>query len=265
MSEAGRPIAEEELHAYVDERLDPARRAAVARYLQENPAAAERVRAYCVQREGLRAAFAAVAAEPIPPALNLTRLIEARLARRRTSWLPRGQIAAAIALAFAVGGAGGWFVHSGLPGREAGGIAALEAEAAASHVVYAADRRRPIELGATHRGDLAQWLSNRLNHPVAPPDLAAIGYRFMGGRLVATDHGAAALFMYDNDHGARLTLFLRPMQPARSTPILALDVGDVDGCAWIDKGVGYALIAAAPYQELVRMSEFVRKQIDDRV
>lgn len=260
MNAPERPIAEEDLHAYVDGRLDPASRGAVARYLEQNPAAAERATAYQAQVERLRAAFAARAAEPIPPALNLSRLIEQRLARRRPPW----RTAASVALAIGIGAGGGWMIRSATAPEQLSGIAALEHEAVANHLVYAADNRRPIELGPAQRDDLAQWVSSRLKHPIAPPDLGGLGYRFMGGRLVATGHGAAALFLYDNDRGARLSIFVRPMRTGETTPILVLDIGDVDGCAWVEHGIGYTLIADEPYKELERMSEYVRKQIAER-
>jgi hypothetical protein len=50
------------------------------------------------------------------------------------------------------------------------------------------------------------------------------------------------------------------MEAEETTPILELDIGDLIGCAWIDKGLGYTLIAKEPYKELVSMSEFVRRQ-----
>ena len=81
MSDPGRPIAEEELHAYVDNMLAADRLPAVLRYLQEHPEAAQQVAAYRAQREALRSAFAGVAAEPIPPRLLLERLIQERLTR----------------------------------------------------------------------------------------------------------------------------------------------------------------------------------------
>ena len=44
----------------------------------------------------------------------------------------------------------------------------------------------PIEVAATERDHLAQWLSNRLSRSVTPPALDALGYRLIGGRLLAT-------------------------------------------------------------------------------
>ena len=193
-------------------------------------------------------------------ALNLTRLLHQQLASRRSSW----QLAASVALAVGIGAGCGWVMRAAAEPQQFSGIAALEHEAVANHLVYAADRRRPIELGATQRDDLAQWVSSRLRHPVTPPDLAMLRYRFMGGRLVATAHGAAALFMYDNDRGTRLSIFVRPMRNDETTPILVLDIGDVEGCAWVEHGIGYTLIADEPYKELARMSEYVRLQIPSR-
>ena len=61
MSDPGRPIGEEELHAYIDGQLAPDRQPAVQLYLQEQPDVARRVAAYREQREALRAAFETVA------------------------------------------------------------------------------------------------------------------------------------------------------------------------------------------------------------
>ncbi len=256
MSDPARPIAEEELHAYVDNRLEPERQQAILRYLQDHPDVAQRLASYRAQREALRAAFGPVASEPIPPRLDLEAMIQLRLGRHRgVPWA----IAASVALAFALGGAGGWFLHGGVPSA-ASSITMLAQEAVANHTVYSADRRRPTELGAEQRDDLARWVSNRLNHRVAPPDLAPDGYRYMGGRLAATQDGPAGQFMYDDAQGVRLTVFVLPMGSAGSEPIQPVGTGQVEGCAWIDKGVGYAVVGKLPADELRRVAEQVRRQ-----
>ena len=252
MTEGGRPITENELHAYVDGQLDPERRASVDRYLREQPEVARRVAAYGTQREELRAAFAARAAAPIPPSLDLARLIEERLTRRRAPW----RLAASVALALGLGGAGGWYLGS----RPPTGLDALAQEAGASYAVFAADERRPMGLWAEQRNDLTRWVSNRLNRPVSPPDLSMAGYRFLGGRLIATERGPAALFMYENESGARLVVFVRPMARGNATAIEPVEAGPVDGCAWIERGVGYTVVAAEPYDRLLELSRQVRQQ-----
>src|SRR6185437_8996233 len=146
------------------------------------------------------------------------------------------------------------------PGTAA--ITLLAQQAVANHVVYTADRRRPTELGAEQRDDLARWVSNRLNHAVAPPDMASTGFRYMGGRLAATAQGPAGLFMYQNDQGMRLTVFVLPMRGAAHTDMRSVDVGTMDGCAWIDKGVGYTVVAPLPIDELRRLADHVRRQLE---
>jgi anti-sigma factor RsiW len=255
MSDAGPPLPEEDLHAWIDGQLDPERQPAVLRYLQEQPDVARRVDAWRDQRDALRAAFAAVAAEPVPPRLGLERLVQERLRQRRMPW----RAAASVVLAFGLGGLGGWFLHGGTPPTAT--ITLLAQQAVANHVVYAADRRRPTELGAQQRDDLARWVSNRLNHEVAPPDLSSDGYNYMGGRLAATPDGPAGLFMYDDPQGVRLTVFVLPLNAAASMPIQHVDFAHVDGCAWIDKSIGYTVVGKLPPPELRRIAELVRQKL----
>jgi anti-sigma factor RsiW len=262
MSASELPIAEEDLHAFVDGQLAPPRRAEVQRYLDANPQEARRVAAWSAQREALREALAPYAAAPLPPELNLARLIEARLIEarlrpRRTIWLT----AASVLLALVVGGAAGWMVHRPTgPTRAALAMSLLEQLGMASHVVYAADKRHPIEVPATERDHLAQWLSNRLSRTVAPPALEALGYRLIGGRLLATEHGgAAALFMYEDAHGQRLSLVLRPMARDLHAPRADMREGAVNGCAWIADGMGYAVVAALPDEALDSVADQVQQ------
>ena len=258
MTPTERPITEDELHAWVDDRLNAARRQEVDRYLAAQPDLARRMAAYRAQRDGLRQAFAAHAAEPIPPELNLGRLIEARLQRRRMSW----RIAAAVVLSLGIGGAGGWyFGWTPAPDRTEVAVALLRQQAMISHTVYAADRRHPIEVAAAERDHLAQWLSNRLHRTVAPPDLTQTGYRLLGGRLLATEHGeAAALFMYDDAAGNRLSVVMRPMASELHAVRSDVSEGPVNGCTWIEQGIGYAVVAAAPDATLDQIAGKISQQ-----
>src|SRR5258707_13074361 len=118
-----RPITEDDLHAYVDRVLEPERQAEVAAYLGDHPDVAKRVAAFTDQRDLLRAALAPIAEEPLPPELNLSRIIENRA--RRPS-LVRWAMAAMLLLS--IGGLGGWAVRRALKGG-AEGLVALGQEA----------------------------------------------------------------------------------------------------------------------------------------
>lgn len=247
-----RAISEEDLHAYVDGQLDPERRAAVEAFLRDSPDAAARVAEDAAQRRALRAALAPAAAEPLPPSLNLSRLVEERLTRRRFPWFA----AIAAALALLIGGGGGWLLKP-----QPTGLQALVQEAGDSYAVFVPDVNRPVELWADQRALLTRWISRRLDRPIVPPDLSARGYHLLGGRLLASPHGPAALFVYEDDRKTRLTLYVRPMKTGPSaTPIRLVDAKGGDGCAWVEHGIGYMVMAAKPYDELVRLSDEVRKQ-----
>jgi anti-sigma factor RsiW len=252
----GRPMTEDDLHAYVDGLLDPARLAELQAYLARTPDVARRVEAYARQRQDLRDALAPYAEEPVPPQLNLSRLAERR---SRVGW-PRWQAAAAAVLLLAVGGAGGWMARSQVATPMVG-AAALAQEAAESYQVFSADQARPVEIKASDRGTLVNWVSQRLRRPIAVPDLSASGYRFMGGRLVATSHGPAALFLYDDDHGARLAMLVRPLAVDQDMPMTQHRADGVDGFVWGAKGLGYSLVGGAAPDVLHPLANEVRRQI----
>jgi anti-sigma factor RsiW len=251
-----REVSEDDLHAYVDNALDAARREEVEAYLWHRSEDAARVRAYIDQREALRAAFADRPSIPAPRNLNLLRLMEARIARRRASW----RIAAAIALAFGFGGAAGWIGGGGLPtNRPERAVAVLIEEALASHAVYGADLRHPIEVQATERAHLTTWLSNRLNRRVEPPDLQTAGYELLGGRLLATERGRpAALFMYVDKQGQRVSVLVRPMAPDIRIKEVEAQSGQIGTCAWISDGLGYAVAGPLPEADLDRLADIIK-------
>jgi anti-sigma factor RsiW len=251
-----RPITEDDLHAFVDRVLEPERQAQVTAYLGDHPDVAKRVAAFTDQRELLRAALAPIAEEPLPAELNLSRIIEQRA--RRPSLV---RWAAAAMLLLSIGGLGGWSMRGALLQVSPGGLVALSQEAAASYNVYAPDRVRPVEVRASDSAQLVQWVSDRLNRPVKVPDLTTAGYRLMGGRLVATSHGPAAMFMYDDDHGSRIVVLTRPMSSADQTaPMTPQSQGDVGGFAWADDGLGYSLMGQAAPESLRSIANEIRRQ-----
>lgn len=253
-----RPITEDDLQAYVDKALDGQRESEVAAYLAEHPDIARRTEIYNAQRTDLRAALAPIAAEPLPPNLNLAHMIAAQ---RRSRW---PQWAAAAAILLMLGGSTGWSLRGlSLPPSE--GVGTLTREAAMNFNVYASDHIRPVELRADDQAEFVQWASRQLDRPVNVPDLAASGYRFMGGRLVATAHGPAALFMYDNDHGTRLVVLSRRMAADRNMPMAEHHDGAVAGFAWSRDGIGYSLVGIASPAVLHPLANEIRRQTDSAI
>jgi anti-sigma factor RsiW len=251
-----RPVTEDDLHAYVDQVLEPERRAEVADYLSQHPDVARRVAGFAGQRDLLRAALAPIAEEPLPPELNLSRIIEQRSRRPVvTRWA-----AMAAAVLLCIGGIVGWGMRGALE-TSPSGLTALAQEATASYNVYAPDHVRPVEVRASDSDQLVQWVSDRLHRPVKVPDLTTSGYRLMGGRLVATSHGPAAMFMYDNDRGSRIVMLTRPMSSSdQNAPMTSQTRDDVGGFAWADDGLGYSLVGQAAPESLRPIANEVRRQ-----
>lgn len=187
------PIADDELHAFVDGQLDTPRLAAVLQYLQSDPAAAVRVAQWHAQRLQLRRLHRAADPGDTPAALTDTVLRK----RRGSLWNPWAQAAAALVL-LAAGIAGGraWTeqgYHTHV--AAAGNTAALSApqfvrDAAVAYAVYSPEVRHAVEVPADQEAHLVQWLSRRLGRPLTAPSLQARGFQLLGGRLLPGDPGA---------------------------------------------------------------------------
>jgi anti-sigma factor RsiW len=172
------------------------------------------------------------------------------------------RIAAAVALSLGIGAAGGWLLHlQPAQDRAALAMSLLQHEALASHSVYATDVNHPIEMAGSERDHLVHWLSGRLNRTVVPPDLSEFGYRLIGGRLLATEQGhPAALFMYEDSSGNRISLVMRPMAPEFHVAREDSARDDVNLSSWIAGGMGYAVLGKASDAELDRIARQIGSQ-----
>lgn len=255
--EAPTPQEDEDLQAYVDGRLDERRRAAVLQRLARDPDAAARVEQWRAQRLALRQAFGGIADEPVP-----ARLREALQPPPRRVVGRWAGVAASTVLALALGAVAGWSLRGAADiGAVPVGVAALAREASSSFTVYADDPARPVEIGPEGRAELARWVSARIRRQVAVPDLDASGYRFLGGRLVSTDHGPAGMFVYEDREGGRIALLVRPMAIERDTPMLKQQRGRVGGYAWAQDGLGYSVVGAGRPEAIHPVADAVRRQV----
>lgn len=250
MSNDQLPISDIELNAYVDDQLDPQRRALVESYLAENPEAAEKVRAYRQQNDALHALFDPVLAEqPISLVVN-----------RNTSRF-RFPHYSAIAATLVVGVFGGWLAGSMPHGDRAKTLHVstdLPHMAAMAHVVYTPEVLHPVEVGADQEEHLAKWLTKRLGTPVHAPHLQAVGFKLEGGRLLPGAQGPAAQFMYQNDEGRRLTLYLRSdLQNTEESSFRYVKEGNVGVFYWVDGPLACALSGDFERETLLSLAQTV--------
>lgn len=245
------PVAENDLHAYIDGALPAARVADVEAYLEAHPEDAVRVAAYRQHLLGLRQTYSAVLDEPLPERL--------RSAVRTAPRWPRFAAAAAWLIA---GGIGGWYLHvfSVERGVESTGWAR---RAAIAHVVYSPEVRHPVEVGADQEAHLVNWLSKRLGARLKAPHLGTVGYSLVGGRLLPGDSGPVAQFMYQDGRGQRLTLYVRVNSDStRETAFRFTRENNVGVFYWLDQKLGYALSGDVEKEELLRVATAVYRQLN---
>ena len=157
-------------------------------------------------------------------------------------------MAAAAFLLVCLGAAGGWF------GREFAGPgpaqATLVSEAMEAHRVYATEVRHPVEVWANERDHLQTWLSKRLDRAITVPDLRPDGLTLVGGRLLPASSSAAAQFMYEDETGRRLTLYVIPAQDGRKTAFRYAKLEKLEAFFWSDEGISCAIVSDLPRDRL---------------
>jgi anti-sigma factor RsiW len=257
MNDAAMTVEPDELHAFVDGQLDPARAAAVLAWLQAHPDDAQRVADWQAQRLALRRLHRGQDLGATPAAL--LRTVHAR--RRR--W----PLAAAAAALLCVGAASGWLAAR-LP---AGGPAAVERafarDAAIAHAVYTPEKRHAVEVAASDEAHLVQWLGRRLGLALKAPVLQDQGFRLLGGRLLPGAGGPAApraQFMYEDAAGRRLTLYLIAFAPGevpQETAFRTVRSGAVESFYWVEGRFGYALSGELPSADLQALARSAYEQL----
>ena len=170
---------------------------------------------------------------------------------------PLGPIAAALLWAV-VGGLIGYSLQGRLGVDDY--LRPLAVEAAYAHTVYVPEVRHPVEVGADQQEHLNAWLSKRLNRPISAPDLRGAGYALIGGRLLPDGHRPAAQFMFEDDAGQRITLYIRHALDARETSFRHAENDELGIVYWVDEGLAYALTAAAGKDELIDTARIVYRE-----
>lgn len=248
-------IREDDLHAYVDGLLDAPRRAEVEAHLAAHPHDTERVRVYQQQNAQLHALFDPLLDETVPPRLLTT----PRTARLRPVLLRYAAVAGWLML----GGIVGWFMHGTNAGFSTAEPLTFARQAALAYAVYAPDQRHPVEVGVDQEAHLVAWLSKRLGTPLKPPHLSQTGYDLLGGRLLPGGDGPVAQFMYQDNQGRRLALYVRvAAQDSGETAFRFLQQDKIGVFYWIDGKFGYALSGEMDKAELLRIANAVYAELN---
>ena len=247
------------IHAFVDGELAPQDESAVRAHLESDPNAAERAQDYRRQCDNLHDMYDDVLNEPLSAEMRAA--LAAPLSQgRRSIWrAPLWRMAAALAL-FIAGGIGGWLGHGvTVSGSQ---TAALQSapyvnRAIGAHILYAAEVRHPVEVAASEEQHLIKWLTNRLGRDVRAPKLAEAGCELVGGRLLPDDAKPAAQFMYENQAGQRVTLYVSLDAAPADTSFRIVEQGRTSAIYWLDDGLGYALAGDLAREDMLRIARIV--------
>lgn len=243
------PISEHDLHAYADNQLSPERRAQVEAYLASEPDAAALVQDLRLQNQLLHESYDKVLNEPVPARM------EAALRRQRfpLAW-------AASVAALSIGLVAGWTARDMT--QQSPGPAVFAERALRAHLLYASEKRHPVEVPAEQEAHLVAWLSKRLDAPIRAPALHAHGFSLLGGRLLPGDEGPLAQLMYESADGERLTLIVKRAGPnAGDTRFQVLEQNGNSVFYWVDRDYGYALSGGMGKNRMMDIARAVDTQL----
>lgn len=238
MSETNPTVTEVDLHAYVDGQLGQTDRARIEAWLKDNPDEAAAVAEWQSQSAAIQKMFGPYAASRPGDA------ILASPHGARASWPRRAAIAASIATIFAAGALCGHYSPALFekPELQLAASETLPQQAQNAFLVYSSEVRHPVEVFANEEAHLATWLGKRLAiQHLKVPDLQALGFRLVGGRLVPVDGKPGAMFMYEDQGGGRLTVLVGRNAGNRTTSFRFASADNLETFYWIDGELGYAV------------------------
>jgi len=207
---------------------------------------------YADQTAQIKQFFEPVMTEPIPERMHL----------RQPAWIAHAKAAILVGIGVAIG----LMVSMVAPLSSDPSLASsqLPLRAARAHMVYASEVRHPVEVDATQQEHLVKWLSKRLGIDLKVPVLAREGFELLGGRLLPGNEGPVAQFMYQDQSGKRLTLYVtRPHKGDALTAFRFAQEGPVSVFYWMDSECGYALSGELDRPALAKVATAVYRQLEN--
>ncbi|PTU76200.1 anti-sigma factor family protein [Pseudomonas mangrovi] len=232
------PPSEQELHAYVDGRLSGERRQALERYLAEHPALATELQGWQEDIRRLRAALADPTLLSSNPRLDPVYIRQHRRQRRQRQL----GIAASLLLAVVLGLGGGWqlrdrALQASIPPMQD----ALEA-----HRLFALQQTPAVDVRSVDIAVMERWLRDNFGHVAHLDAMVERGLTPVGSRLLVNEQGAAALLLFEDASGERISLYLRAPGQLYGTMLVGNRAqGELQTHFWSRGGYNYALVSHA--------------------
>jgi anti-sigma factor RsiW len=230
------PPGERDLHAYVDHQLSDADRRLVETFLASNPEISAQVRAWQLDAQQLRAALGGALQQPANPELDPA-VIRQRLKRQSRRHLAS---AAVLLMAVSVGGFSGWQAREmTLASPQLPMTDALQA-----YRLIAQQGLLPADYKVGEDGDMQGWLDRYFTQANRLPDLSSAGFKPASGRLLSTEQGPAAMVVYENRDGQKISFYVRPPGPKNyMLPRGSRSDGELQAEYWSGSGYNYAMVS----------------------
>lgn len=184
----------------------------------------------------MRAALGGALQQPANPDLDPA-LIRQRLKRQSRRHLAS---AALLLIALGIGGLSGWqaremtLASAPLPMTDA-----LQA-----YRLFAQQGVLPADLKVQGNGAMQAWLDRYFTQAERLPDLRESGFQAVSGRLLSTDQGPAAMVLYEDQGGHRISFYIRPPGPKNYLlPRGSRSDGELQADYWSDSGYNYAMVS----------------------
>jgi anti-sigma factor RsiW len=268
-----------DLHAYVDDCLEPDERLAFETQMAQDPALARQAAQWRAQNSAIRAAFdgegarafsisvvrpqnepfgrakrsAGAGGKPFseqptqPSPLTIvdagrfsTRAAAPNVFRRSLLW--RLGLAA-----LALGLVGVWAPAATVVPRKQ-----LATAAVAAFQAFARPGVEPVEFASSEGTEAEAWLTARLGRPVHPPATPA-AIRLMGARIAPYPGAPAAFLIYKSPDGA-LGLLIRSLDAPEATAPQLMAADGHAAAVWTERGQGLALVGDPDAASLLRIA-----------
>ncbi|WP_269931536.1 anti-sigma factor family protein [Aminobacter sp. HY435] len=252
-----RNFTDRDIHLAIDGELPEDERAAYQAWLEANPDMKAKSQRYAADNAALGGLFVGVLDEPVP--MRLAAVIEGDTPKRKSS-PPWWRMAAAATLLVA-GGLGGYLLGTNGLGSPVGSDDRMAEQAIAAHLTFAGDKNRPVEVDGSNPDYLTGWLSKRTGLKLVAPDLSNNGFQLLGGRLVPAGGNTAALMLYADAEGNRISVYVIAEGGERSKGTFTLASGGPEAIYWEDEGYGCVIVGTLPPQELGVVARDAYKQL----
>lgn len=261
MSERRSAFDDPRLLDYVDGRLSPVERAAIAAELRSDPALAAEVEQIRHDTEMLQGIDREVLDEPVPARLRavLRPAPEAADARRGPTpgtWRQRLARAAAIVLLFTSGLGTGWIMNDfANPGPSLRDV--VLANAGEAFDFYRQSDGYPLDFPADRAEDFRAMVSQVFEREIDPPDLQELGYAFEGGRMMPTAGVRVGSFQFSSEEKGQLGVFFWPDDEVIDAPFVGGDESDLAYRVWSGNGFAIAVMGSTEDLDLDTVAETV--------